>query len=94
MLKDLKSLNILLGLPRWLNDNSRLANAEDMGSTPDVERSLGEGNGSPLWYSCLEMFLTCSTQERFSLFSGKVEFIFIASFHMCLHFKNQVKSKL
>ena len=28
-------------------------NAEDMGSIPGLERSLGEGNGNPLWYSCL-----------------------------------------
>ena len=27
--------------------------AEDMGSIPELERSLGEGNGNPLWYSCL-----------------------------------------
>lgn len=94
MLKYLKSLSTLLGLPRWLSANNRLANAEDMGSIPDVERSLGEGNGDLLQYSCLEIFLTCSTQESFSLFSGKLEFIFIASFHMCLHFKNRVKSKL
>ena len=63
MLKDLKSLNIPLGLPRWLSANNQLAIAEDMGSIPDVERSLGEGNGDLLQYSCLEIFLTCSTQE-------------------------------
>ena len=26
----------------------------DLGSTPGSDRSPGEGNGSPLWYSCLE----------------------------------------
>ena len=26
----------------------------DLGLTPELERSLGEGNGSPLQYSCLE----------------------------------------
>ena len=30
------------------------ANAGDAGSTPESERSPGEGNGSPLHYSCLE----------------------------------------
>jgi len=29
------------------------ANARDMGSVPGLGRSLGEGNGSPLQYSCL-----------------------------------------
>ena len=29
------------------------ANAEDMGSIPASGRSLGEGNGKPLQYSCL-----------------------------------------
>ena len=27
---------------------------EDMGSIPGLGRSLGEGNGNPLQYSCLE----------------------------------------
>ena len=30
------------------------ANAEDMGLIPEWGRSLGEGNGNPLQYSCLE----------------------------------------
>ena len=29
------------------------ANAEDMGSIPGLGRSPREGNGNPLWYSCL-----------------------------------------
>ena len=29
------------------------ANARDMGSIPASGRSPGEGNGNPLWYSCL-----------------------------------------
>ena len=29
-------------------------NAEDVGFIPGSERSLGEGNGNPLKYSCLE----------------------------------------
>ena len=31
-----------------------LANAGDMGLIPELERSLGGGNGNPLQYSCLE----------------------------------------
>ena len=29
------------------------ANAGDMGSIPGLGRSLGEGNGNPLQYSCM-----------------------------------------
>ena len=29
-------------------------NAGDLGSIPGSERCPGEGNGNPLWYSCLE----------------------------------------
>ena len=29
-------------------------NAGGLGSTPGLGRSPGEGNGNPLWYSCLE----------------------------------------
>ena len=29
-------------------------NAGDQGSIPGLGRSPGEGNGNPLWYSCLE----------------------------------------
>ena len=30
------------------------SNAGDLGSTPGLGRSPGEGNGNPLQYSCLE----------------------------------------
>ena len=30
------------------------ANAEDVGSVPELGRSLGERNGNPLRFSCLE----------------------------------------
>ena len=33
------------------------ANAGDMGSVPESGRFPGEGNGSPLQYSCLENFM-------------------------------------
>ena len=29
------------------------SNTGDMGSIPGSERARGEGNGNPLWYSCL-----------------------------------------
>ena len=44
----------LLGLPRWLNGKESACNAGDSGSVPGSGRSLGEGNGNSLQYSCLE----------------------------------------
>ena len=43
-----------LGLPRWHYVKNPLANAGDVGLTPGLERSPGEGNGNPFQYSCLE----------------------------------------
>ena len=41
-------------LPRWLSDRESTCQAGDKGSLPRNEgRSPGEGNGSPLQYSCL-----------------------------------------
>ena len=40
---------------QFTNSYNRLAcNAGDLGSIPGMGRSPGEGNGSPLQYSCLE----------------------------------------
>ena len=45
------------GLPQWLGGKESACNAGDTGdagSIPGSRRSLGEGNGNPLQYSCLE----------------------------------------
>ena len=42
-----------MGFPGGSAAKNPLANEGDMGSTSSSERSLGEGNGSPLQYSCL-----------------------------------------
>ena len=41
-------------LLRWLSGKESACNAEHLGSIPELGRSLGEGNGNPLQYSCLE----------------------------------------
>ena len=41
------------GLSRWLSGKESTGNAGDVDSVPGLERSLGEGNGHPLQYSCL-----------------------------------------
>ena len=43
----------VLGLPRWLSDKESACSARDLGLIPGLGRSPGEGNGSPLQYSCL-----------------------------------------
>ena len=40
-------------LLRWLSGKESACNAGDLGSIPGLGRSSGEGNGSPLQYSCL-----------------------------------------
>ena len=44
------------GLPWWLSGKESACNADarDAGSIPGLGRSLGEGNGNPLQYFCLE----------------------------------------
>ena len=42
------------GFPGGIVVKNLPANAGDAGSIPGLGRSLGEGNGNPLQYSCLE----------------------------------------
>ena len=46
--------SIARGLPWWLSGKASSCSAEGSGSIPGLGRSLGEGNGNPLQYSCLE----------------------------------------
>ena len=43
-----------LVFPGGSDSKESACNAEDLGSTPGLGRSPGEGNGYPLQYSCLE----------------------------------------
>ena len=43
-----------LGLPRCLSSKESICNAGDIGLILGLGRAPGEGNGSPLRYSCLE----------------------------------------
>ena len=43
-----------LSFPGGLEGKETACNAGDLGSIPGLGRSLGEGNGYPLQYSCLE----------------------------------------
>ena len=44
---------IVLPCPRWHSVKESACNAGDLGLIPGVGRCPGEGNGTPLWYSCL-----------------------------------------
>ena len=43
-----------MGFPGGASGKNPSASAGDVGATPGSGRSPGEGNGSPLQYSCLE----------------------------------------
>ena len=45
---------LILGFPGRSDGKASACNAENLGSIPGTGRSPGEGNGNPLWYSCLE----------------------------------------
>ena len=47
-------LGVLAGFPSESDGKASVCNAGDLGSIPGLGRSTGEGNGSPLQYSCLE----------------------------------------
>ena len=47
-------MTIYRGFPGGSGIKNPPANAGDRSSIPESGRSLGEGNGSPLQYSCLE----------------------------------------
>ena len=51
---DLTLSNAIMGFPGGSDGNKTACNAGDPGSIPGSGRSPGEGNGSPLQYSCLE----------------------------------------
>ena len=42
------------GLPWWFKQEESTCNTGDLGSSPWLGRSLGEGNGNTFQYSCLE----------------------------------------
>ena len=43
-----------MGFPGGSEVKASACNAGDLGSIPELGRTLGEGNGNPLQYSCLE----------------------------------------
>ena len=44
----------MIGFPGGSDGKASACNAEDPGPVPGSEKSLGEGNGNPLQYLCLQ----------------------------------------
>jgi hypothetical protein len=51
---NIMSVSGVLGFPGGSEGKESACNAGDLGSAPGLGRLLGEGNGYPLQYSCLE----------------------------------------
>ena len=54
-------LGMFRGFPGGSDSKESTCNAGELASTPGSGRSLGEGNGSPLQYFCLEKFMDRGT---------------------------------
>ena len=50
---NLVTSNKITGFPGSSDNKASVCKAGDAGSIPGSGRSPGEGNGNPLWYSCL-----------------------------------------
>ena len=57
----MKNTKFNSGLPRWLSGKESTCNTGDLDLIPGSGRSPGEGNGNPLWYSCLENLMDRGT---------------------------------
>ena len=63
-----------MGFPGGSDSKESACNAEDLGSIPELGRLLGEGNGNPLQYSCLENSIdrrAWQTTDNLLLISGR-----------------------
>ena len=60
-----------MGCPGGSDGKESVCNAGNPGSVPESGRSLGEGNGYPLQYSCLENAMDRGTWQAYSPWSQK-----------------------
>ena len=52
--RDILHTAVFFAFPDGSYGEESACNAGDLGSIPELERSLGEGHGNPLQYSCLK----------------------------------------
>ena len=62
----------ILGFPGGSDDKASVCNAGDLGSIPGLGRSPGQGNGSPLQYSCPKIPWTAEPGRLLSMGSQRV----------------------
>ena len=55
------SLHVKMGFPGGPDGKESACNVGDLGSNPELGRWLGEGNGNPIQYSCLENLMDGGT---------------------------------
>ena len=60
-------------------------NARDLGSIPELGRSLGEGKGYPLQYSGLENSMDCIVYGVLKSQTGLSDFHFHSLFHLFIY---------
>ena len=74
-----------MGFPDSLVGKESACNAGDPGSIPGLGRSPGEGNGSPLQYSCLENPWTVEPGRLLSTGLQRVRHDWVISLSLSLH---------
>ena len=74
------------GFPGGLDSKEHACNAGDLDSIPGSGRSLGEGNGNPLWYSCLEDSMGRGAWR--ATVPGVIHNRLRLSMHACTHMHN------
>ena len=63
---------VFLGFPGGSAGKESAYDAEDLGSAPGLGRSPGEGNGTPLQYSCLENPMDCSPSDSSGILQARI----------------------
>ena len=80
------------GFPGGSDSKVSACNAGDLGSIPGLGRSLGEGNGNPLQYSCLEN--PCMEEPgRLQSMSSQSDMTERLHFHFLFHFQGNPGEK-
>ena len=74
------------GFPDGLDTKEHACNAGSLDSIPGSGRSPGEGNGNPLWYSCLEDSLDRGAWQ--ATVPGVMHNWLRLSVHACMHMHN------
>ena len=86
-LRDRLHTPVLMGFLCDSAGKESASNAGDLGSIPGLERSPGEGNGSPLQYSGLENSMDCIVHGVTESLTG------LSNFHFHFHWPKEWKLK-